>query len=176
MELILALVALLAAAGTAVLAWRSHRVSRNLALEMVQLRSRLAGIEKQLRETVRRLDAHAERPGPGQDVTHHLGALGRRLEDLEAQVAQAVEQAEALALAGPDVLPIHEDRDPDVRDLVRRGLRQQGYRRVYVLEVTPEGKALVEAERGGITAKGLAWVEPDGQVVMRSQLSHRAFP
>ena len=102
--------------------------------------------------------------------------VARSLEDLEAQVAHAVEQAEALALAGPDVLPIDEDRDPDVRDLVRRGLRQQGYRRVYVLEVTPEGKALVEAERGGITAKGLAWVEPDGQVVMRSQLSHRAFP
>ena len=64
MELILALVALLAAGGTAVLAWRSHRVSRNLALEMVQLRSRLAGLEKQLRETVRRLDAHAERMAP----------------------------------------------------------------------------------------------------------------
>lgn len=176
MVLLLSILALAAAAVCAVMAWRGHGVGRTLALEMVQLRDRLAQAERTLRELGRREVATAERQDAAGDVAGHLAALGRRMDELDRQVAHAVEQGEALALAGHDDVPDVPGHDPDVRDLVRRGLRQQGYRRVYVLDVTPDRKVVVEAERAGITAKGLAWVEPDGQVVMRSRLSHRAFP
>ena len=45
-----------------------------------------------------------------------------------------------------------------------------------VIDVTDADKVLVEAERNGITAKGTAWLDPDGQVVLRSQSTLRAFP
>lgn len=174
--LLLALAALGVAVVTVVLTWRTHAVGRHLALEMVQLRDRLAQVERLQRERVRRDSAASERPEAAGAAEAHVAALTRRVDELDRQVAQAIEQGEALALAGHDEVSTAPGHDPDVRDLVRRGLRQQGYRRVYVLDVTPDRKVVVEAERAGITAKGLAWVEPDGQVVMRSRLSHRAFP
>ena len=176
--IVISLLALLAAGAAIYVAWRSRRTSHNLALEMVQLRDRFARMEGQQRDDARRTLADQERTTRDEGPDHRLADMTARLDAVEEQVRRAIELGESLDLqADHEAAPVEAlDRPPDVRDLVRRGLRKQGYRRVYVLDITPDAKAVVEAERGGITAKGLAWIEPDGQVVMRSTRSHRAFP
>ncbi len=181
MPFLLDLAVLLAAAATFVVAWRGHRVGCRLALEMIQLRDRLAAIETKMRQAARREASHGERSDAARDhggraLEAQLGLLGRRLDDLEAEVAHAVEQVESATLGSHEQAPPVADRPADLRELVRKGLRQQGWRRVNVLAVNADQRVRVEAERDGVTAKGLAWVEPDGQVVLRSERSLRAFP
>ena len=180
MPVLVACVSVVLTAACCVLAWRGWRRAHNLALEMIQLRERLARAEQAWREDERRVRAEAEltqaRAGDVDDA--RLRDLESRVDDLRSQLAHAVEANESLAaraeaLEDPDD-EAHETLD--VRDLVRRGLRRQGFRRVRVIEVTAADKVLVEAERNGITAKGTAWVDPDGQVILRSQSTLRAFP
>ena len=178
MALLFALIAIVLAAACCVLAARAWRRSHHLALEMIDLRARLARAERTQREDERRSQADAEvsnaRAGDVEDA--RLRDLESRVDDLRGQLAHAVEANESLA-ARAEALehPTDDERDEtlDVRDLVRRGLRRQGYRRV---RVTAPNKVLVEAERNGIMAKGTAWVDAEGHVVLRSQSTLRAFP
>lgn len=148
---------------------------------MIQLRERLARAERTHRMEERRARAEAEvtNARSGETDDGRLKELEGRVENLRAQLAHAVEANESLA-ARAEALEHPEDGHRhealDVRELVRRGLRRQGYRRVRVIEVTADDRVLVEAERNGITAKGTASVDPDGHIVLRSQSTLRAFP
>lgn len=172
------LVSVSGAAVAVVLAVRARRIAHHLALEMVQNRERLAALERAQREGVRReLQAEGKRERPRSEDARVPELLGR-IAELERQTTLLLEEQEAwhAQADAAGAAPAAADAPVEVGDLVRRGLRQQGYRRVFVLDALPGGKVVVEAERAGTTAKGVAWVEPDGQVVLRSRSSHRAFP
>ena len=175
MAVLLSSLALLAAAGCCVLSWRAWRRSHHLALEMIQLRDRLARIERTQRDAERRARAESDvgRARAADDT--RVKELEQRVDELRVQLTHAVEAHESLA-EGMASSASDRQETVGVRDLVRRGLRRQGYRRVRVIEVDREGKVLVETERNGITAKGTAWVDPDGHVVLRSNSTLRAFP
>ena len=64
----------------------------------------------------------------------------------------------------------------DLRDIVREGLRQQGYARVTVLDVGAPGKVRVEVERDGVLRKGLARIDERGRVRLDAISSLRIFP
>lgn len=181
MALALALFALVVTAGCCVIAYRSWRRSHILALEMIQLRDRLARAERSQAASERRarVDDEVTRERSSESDDARLRDMEGRLADLHGQLSDAVEANESLAARAESLEQRDGDdeHDPlDVRDLIRQGLRRQGYRRVRVIEVTADDRVLVEAERGGITAKGTAWVDLDGQVVLRSQSTLRAFP
>ena len=171
---ILALIALLLAIAALLIAWSSRRISSNLAHEMIKFRDRIARVERSQAERERRERLEREAGDASANPDAEVAELALRIARVETQLADAVQDHEALvASAGGSA---SGEGASDLRDLVRSGLRRQGYRRVYVLDVNERGQVIVEVERGGITQKGTAWVEPDGQVTMQARASHRAFP
>ena len=95
-------------------------------------------------------------------------------EDLRARVEQLEAGVQAARVPAPTVLGPVACAD-DLRAQVEERLCRQGYERVTFLEGA-EGGLLVEAERGGVTAKGRAEIRPDGSVRLQSVSSLRAFP
>jgi hypothetical protein len=163
-EWILAFAAVLAAAGACVVAFRSRAATRRLALEMIELRDRLARAERRYRQRKGAAGDAQREPAPARDE-----ALRDRVTELEGRLRDALLEPTA---AGPESEP---DPDP-VRDRIRRHLRAQGYEHVAFLGASGEDAWLVEAERDGIVSKGRAEVDGDGAVQMRADSSVRAFP
>jgi hypothetical protein len=162
MALTFSMLAVLAAAAAIVWSWRARAASHRLALEMVHLRERLARAES-AREAAEARAAQHE--GAASSET----ALARRVGLLEERLQEA-RSAEAANPRPP------EEEGEDVRGLVERHLRAQGYERVVVLGPTAPDGVPVEVERAGVTSKGRARVAPDGTVRLRSVSSVRAFP
>ena len=161
MAVMLSILALVVAGAACIAAWRAHRASHRLALEMVHLRDRLTAAEAG-REKAERRARHAPQTASGDDH------LRERIEAVEARLRAAMEREDALAL--------HGEGEHDVRDEIRKHLRRQGYHRIAFLESGADGSVLVEAERHGTTTKGRAEVDSDGRVRLRSVSSVRAFP
>lgn len=159
MAILLSILALVIAGLACVAAWRAHRSSHRLALEMIHLRDRLAHAEAG-REAAERRAKHAR---PAESVDSHLR---ERVEAVEARLGAALERDRAAVAEGTQ----------DVRDEIRAHLSRQGYTRIAFLEGGPDGSVLVEAERHGNTTKGRAHVLSDGRVRLRSVSSVRAFP
>jgi hypothetical protein len=175
MRRMLELLALLSVplAGLAiVVAWRARAASHRLALEMVRLRDRLSEAEA-ARAAAEERAAHLPQ---GRDLDPELVT---RIDRLEAR-ERAARSREA-TVVGP------VGGCEDLRVMVEERLRLQGFERVTFLPGSEDGAApegappgagglIVEAERGGVTAKGRAEVRPDGTVRLRSVSSVRAFP
>lgn len=167
MELILAVAALAAAVGALLLAFRCRASARRLALEMVQLRDRLARAERHYRD----------RGGPGGGPDGPDEAAGRevlqvRLVELEERLRDALARSADANVAAAAV----EHGEGDNRGRILQYLRSEGYDRVAFLGPAGAGAWLVEAERGGVVSKGRAEVAQDGSVRLRSVSSVRAFP
>ncbi len=101
-------------------------------------------------------------------------AYGLRLEQLEERLSDWMER-------GPLPVPQRPGSEgdmpaSDLRDIVREGLRQQGYARVTVLDVSAPGKVRVEVERDGVLRKGLASIDERGRVRLDAISSLRIFP
>ena len=163
---------LLAGAGC-VLAWRARRASLRLALEMIQLRDRLAQAEEGralAEEAVALARTHREAPDPD---------LLARLIEVESQVRDAA-SARPSSVANPAVgLPAGAStlaESEDQRMHVRQQLEQRGFERVSILGAAEDGRYLVEAVRRGVVSKGHAELAPDGTLYWRSMSSLRAFP
>lgn len=163
MALALAIAGFLAALGASIAAVRAHRATERLALEMVQLRDRLAAAERAYRRAARAPTAEA-----GDERTAVDAAWTTRVMDLESRLRAAMER-EAVS-------PATDAGADDARSAVRAWLRAAGYERVAVLEAYEDGSLLVEAERGGATSKGRAELLPDGSVRFDAISSVRAFP
>lgn len=165
MELLLALIAIVVTVGACVLAWRARRASHHLALEMVELRDRLAEAERAHLEAADTVAAHRGHEDDDGDV------MASRMVALEAQVRSTMQSASERhdAAAGDEALD-----GPRMR--VIKHLRRKGYDHVSVLEIRADGSMLVEADRGGVAAKGVAVLDADGRVRVRFQTSLRAFP
>jgi hypothetical protein len=161
MELLLAIVAGALAVVSVMIAVRAHRASRHLALEMVQLRDRLARAEQTCADAAG--DA-VEVPAPATEEgwAPRVAALERRLR-------------EALEFQGAPDEP--EEADPaDARAVVRQHLRREGHEHIVILDVRDDGSVIYEAERHGATTKGRAEILEDGSVRVQAQSSVRAFP
>jgi hypothetical protein len=159
MAIMLSILALVVASLACVAAWRAHRSSHRLALEMVQLRDRLAQAEAGRDAAERR----AKLARPAESVDSHLRD---RVEAVEARLGAAMERDRAPMADGAH----------DLRDEIRAHLSRQGYTRIAFLESGADGSVLVEAERHGTMTKGRAQVLSDGRVRLRSVSSVRAFP
>ena len=159
MALMLAILALVIAGLACVAAWRAQRASHRLALEMIQLRDRLAKAEAGREAAERRVRLAP----PAESVDTHLR---ERVEAVEARLRAAMERDRSLPSEG----------EQDVRDAIRAHLGRQGYTRIAFLETGADGSVLVEAERHGTMSKGRAEVLADGGVRIRSVSSMRAFP
>ena len=160
MSLMLSILACVVAVLAGVLGWRARRASLRLALEMVELRDRLAVAERINREAAEA--AQMERTvAPPADA----GLLSRII-TLEGQLRDAV-----AGRAAPGM-----DPGEDPRQHVRRELKRRGFHSISILGSADGGRYLVEAERGGVVSKGHAEIVPDGTVHWHSLSSLRAFP
>jgi hypothetical protein len=160
MALMLAILALALTLVCCVLTWRARRAALHLALEMIELRDRLAALEQAGIEAAESA-ALTRSDDRGPDAT-----LLPRVLALEAQLRDA--------LAGRTA----PGRDPsdDPRVHVRTQLKHRGFHSISILGAAGDGRFLVEAERGGIVTKGHAEIAPDGTVHWASLSSLRAFP
>jgi len=156
--LLLSILAFVAAGLALGLAWRSRRQTHRLALEMVQLRDRLAAAEARARDAAVPLPA----PVPAPDPT-----LGSRLSALEERLRLALKPSSASLAASPT---------EDTHDVIRRRLRAEGYTHIAFLEGREPGDTRVEAERDGVLRKGRVEVAADGSLALRTVSSLRAFP
>ena len=142
---------------------RTRRATREIARELVQLRDRLLRYERES-------DGGGDAGSRADDAAELVEAMSARIETLEERLRGALERR----------VPLSVDADgsdtPELGDHVVAGLRRRGYQRVAVLDVREDGSVLVEAERDGIVAKGLARVGEDGAVELASVSSVRAFP
>lgn len=159
MDILLGMIALAGAAAACVAAWRAHRASHRLALEMVQLRDRLTRAEAARDDA----EARARHAAPAETVDSHLR---ERLESVEARLRDALERE----------VEVDIEDEHGLREEIGRQLRREGYHRIAFLESGSDGSVLVEAERQGTTAKGRAEIGADGRVRLRSVSSVRAFP
>jgi hypothetical protein len=164
MDMLLAIFAFLLAGTGCVLAWRARRASLRLALEMIEMRDRLAEAEQgraAAEATMKEMDAVSRTKDQAADPS-----LLPRLIDLEYSVRDALS-----ARPSPGRTP---GDDPRVH--VRTQLEQRGFERVSILGAAEDGRYLVEAVRRGVVSKGHAEIAPDGVVHWHSLSSLRAFP
>jgi hypothetical protein len=160
MSLLLSILACVVALIAGVLSWRARRASLLLALEMIQLRDRLAAAERINREAAEAAQMQRTTAPPADaGLLSRVIALEGRLRD---------------ALAGRAA----PGRDPgeDPRQHVRRELKRRGFHNISILGSADGGRYLVEAERSGVVSKGHAELVPDGTVHWHSLSSLRAFP
>ncbi|MDJ0975769.1 MAG: hypothetical protein QNJ98_15010 [Planctomycetota bacterium] len=142
---------------------RTRRATRELARELVQLRERLLRAERQggLGDVPHAGDAEGSR---------RVEALATRIDELEERLRRTVDRRGAPG--GP-----RDDGTPrEVSAQVVDALRGRGYHQVTVVDTRADGSVLVEAERDGVFAKGVARVTADGGVELESVSSVRAFP
>jgi len=158
--LLLSILAFVLAGLALGLAWRSHRQTHRLALEMVQLRDRLAAAEAHRHEGAAGLPRVHAATAADPTLAPRIAALEERLHSAPRSAA-AVEGAPAA---------------DDARAGLRQRLRAEGYRDIAFLDGTEPGDTLVEAERDGVLTKGRIERTEDGSFVLRSISSLRAFP
>ncbi len=142
---------------------RTRRATRELARELVTLRARLLQAERE-----GNLDARAP---VAEDAAAMLASIGTRMAELEALQGRLHTVLSRRANHAPEA-----DGHVDAETLIVRRLHAQGYDAVVVLEVRADGALLVEAEREGLVAKGIARVGTDGSVTVNGLSSVRAFP
>lgn len=142
--------------------YRTRRATRELARELVQLRDRLLRAERESGLG----DAPAGRDAAG---SRRVEALAARIEELEDALRRTVDRRGA-----PGAPRGGADRDASAQ--VVDALRGRGYQQVTVVETRADGSVLVEAERDGVFAKGVARVTSEGGVELESVSSVRAFP
>lgn len=158
----LAILASIVAGVAVVWAWRARAAALRLALEMIELRDRLAAVERAHLEAEEVTAVHRSR-GTGVDPT-----LVPRLVALEDQVRKTEIAPPASAAPEPT------EEDPQTQ--VRKQLQRRGFERVVFLGTAEDGRYLVETERAGVVSKGHAELAADGVVHLRSMSSLRAFP
>ena len=158
----LALLAFILAGAAVVWAWRARAAALRLALEMIELRDRLAEAERAHLDSEEVTALHRSR---GADVDP---SLVPRLVALEAQVRKAIVAPPAPAAPEPT------EEDPKTR--VRKQLERRGFERVDILGTVEDGRFLVETERAGVISKGHAEIDADGVVHLLGISSLRAFP
>lgn len=144
--------------------FRTRKATRELARELVALRARLLQAEA---------DGLSDRRTPlAEDAAAALASIGTRMEELEAL------ESRLRAVLSRRRVPADAaaTTEPGPEDIVVRRLHAQGYDAVIVLEVRGDGGVLVEAERDGLVAKGIAHVADDGSVQISGLSSVRAFP
>jgi len=161
MALTLSLIAIVVTLTATVAAWRARAASHRLALEMIQLRDRLARAE-----TAR--EAAEERAASQPAATVVDPHMRERLDLVEQRLQDVAEREVSTVVAA--------DEDTDLRTKITKRLRREGYERIAFLESAGDGSLLVEAERGGSTTKGRAELRPDGRVRLTSISTYRAFP
>lgn len=161
MPLLLSILALVAAAIAIGVAWRAARAAHRLALEMVQLRDRLARAEAHYEDAASAAERAVEAASRGDP------SLTARIEALEARLRS--ERVLQQAQASPPV-------EAEPQDVARRHLLREGYTHVAILDTDEAGRMLVEAERDGITRKGRVTLKPDGRLEWRAVSTLRAFP
>jgi len=182
------LLSILASAVTlvaCVMAWRARRAAQRLALEMIHLRDRLVRAEAHYKTDAARGVPARGRAAPPEDSAADE-SLGPRLSALEERLRVTLEHSAGAAhpAAGEAAHPA----TAELRTRILKHLRHRGYEHVRFLEdstsaaIQPaamEGASeglLVEAERGGVTAKGRVDLLPDGSLQMRAVSTVRAFP
>jgi hypothetical protein len=148
---------------------RTRKAIREQSREIVQLRHVI-----EARDLATPQSAEAPDEARGTDGRGWRDAYGLRLEQLEERLSDWMER-------GPLPVPQRPGSEgempaSDLRDIVREGLRQQGYARVTVLDVTASGKVRVEVERDGVLGKGLARIDERGRVRLDAISSLRIFP
>jgi hypothetical protein len=167
--LMLAVLLALAALVVAVMAdVRTRRATRELARELVHLREHI----RTLSEPTHGPLAHSG----GETAAHELAEVLRpRMERLERRLADALENPEGLPVGDP-----HFEGEPGAegnrehRILV--ALRRQGYCGTVILDTLGNGSMRIEAERDGMTFKGVATIDDDGVLDLAAVSSARAFP
>lgn len=145
--------------------FRTRKSTRELAREIVALRARLQHVQRE-----GALDE--DRAPVADDAAEALASINARLAELE-ELEGRLRGVLARRPMPADELTTDGD-DPTAQ--VLRGLRAQGYERVVVLDVRKDGSLLVEAEQGGLVAKGVARPDADGGITLDSVSSVRAFP
>ena len=158
----LALLAFLLAGVAVVWAWRARAAALRLALEMIELRDRLAEAERAHLDSEEVTALHRSR-GAVVDPS-----LLPRLRALEAQVRKA--------MVAPATPAGSEPREEDPQTRVRNQLERRGFERVDFLGEAEDGSFLVVTERAGVISKGHAELRADGVVHLRDISSLRAFP
>ena len=174
---VLVILVLLAAIGMGIVAFRGWRATLRLAREMIQIRQRILALEDGLRA----LRAHREEDEidlvEQRGIDASLGILRERLDVVEgrlAEVARRLAGGTALTLDVEEPLP--QEASPLER-AVRRHLRAQGFERIVVLDLDEDYEtAWIEAERGGVTAKGTASRLSDGRIELATESTVRSFP
>jgi len=158
----LALLACILAGVAVVWAWRARAAVLRLALEMIELRDRLAEVERAHLDSEEVTALHRSRGAvldPG---------LVPRLVALETQVRKA--------MAAPSAPVAAERTEEDPQTRVRKQLERRGFERIAFLGAAEDGRFLVETERAGVISKGHAELDEDGVVHLRDISSLRAFP
>ena len=162
MAVLLSILSLVLGAAALVLGWRARRASLRLALEMIELRDRLAQAEH---GTLASEEADSMRR---KTDTERDQSLAPRLIALEERVRGALEtESPPAASDAPEF---------DPRAHVREHLKRRGYERIAVLGAADDGSLAVEVERAGVVSKGHVVIGDDGRVHLRSVSSLRAFP
>jgi len=147
------------------IALNNRSATSRLALEMVQLRDKIARLHGQQDEQRER--AEAEIADQAAKVT---SSITPRLDAMEQRTRELFER-------GTPTRKGDTAEDPlDTSEIVRRHLRSRGYECVVLLSVEDDGRVLVEAERDGVASKGVARVTEEGEVDLRAVSSLRAFP
>lgn len=175
------LLSILASAVTlvaCVMAWRARAAAQRLALEMIQLRDRLARAEAHYKPAAAERRGETFGRGRVEDET-----FAPRLTALEERLRATLERTAPPVSGSEGTPPTASPRPLDPQTRILKHLRHRGYERVRFLEASEEAGptsssegVLVEAERGGVTAKGRVDILPDGSVHMRAVSTVRAFP
>ncbi len=161
----LAVIACVVAAVALFIALGNRAATKQLALEMVQLRDKIARLHGE--QDAQRERAEAEIADQAARVT---SSIAPRIDAIEKRTRDLMERG----------VPMGRSSSPqtslDAGEIVRRHMRAQGYECVVLLDIEDDGSVLVEAERDGISAKGVAHVTDEGEVDLRAISSLRAFP
>lgn len=163
----LALLAVLLAVLALLVAWRTERHVRRLALALARewgLKSGAVGAEGVP-------DSGSADGEQALLVRRSVAALEQQLHEVEERLARAQASALAPTLGRREAVPV--DADPRARVLAY--LRDMGYADVVVFEGRGGG-FLYEAHEQGMPRKGAARVGADGQVTLGAPAAVRVFP